>query len=117
MSQSRLFARFDKQTADRAFQALDLALEDIGAPIAITEIDEDADIHELSLYAEDADIDLLQSRAGDALREAGLAAELNREALPDIDWVAQSLEGLKPVRAGRFLVHGSHDRDKRQLGD
>lgn len=27
------------------------------------------------------------------------------------DWVAQSLEGLAPVRAGRFLVHGSHERD------
>ena len=28
------------------------------------------------------------------------------------DWVANSLAGLKPVRAGRFLVHGAHDRDK-----
>lgn len=37
--------------------------------------------------------------------------------LPDEDWVAKSLEGLKPVRAGRFLVHGSHDRDKVQPGD
>ena len=37
--------------------------------------------------------------------------------LPDIDWVAKSLEGLQPVRAGRFLVHGSHDRDKRRAGD
>ncbi|MCX5497119.1 50S ribosomal protein L11 methyltransferase [Kaistia dalseonensis] len=37
--------------------------------------------------------------------------------LPDEDWVAKSLEGLKPVRAGRFLVHGSHDRDKIQPGD
>ena len=27
-----------------------------------------------------------------------------------IDWVAQSLAGLRPVRAGRFLVHGAHDR-------
>jgi len=26
------------------------------------------------------------------------------------DWIASSLEGLKPVRAGRFVVHGSHDR-------
>jgi ribosomal protein L11 methyltransferase len=26
------------------------------------------------------------------------------------DWVAASLEGLRPVRAGRFLVHGAHDR-------
>lgn len=31
--------------------------------------------------------------------------------LPDSDWVAKSLEGLKPVRAGRFVVHGRHDRD------
>ncbi|WP_395665468.1 50S ribosomal protein L11 methyltransferase [Methylocella sp.] len=28
------------------------------------------------------------------------------------DWVASSLEGLKPVRAGRFVVHGAHSRDE-----
>ena len=28
------------------------------------------------------------------------------------DWVAASLEGLPPVAAGRFLVHGSHDRGR-----
>jgi ribosomal protein L11 methyltransferase len=28
------------------------------------------------------------------------------------DWVANSLAGLAPVRAGRFVVHGGHDRDK-----
>ena len=33
------------------------------------------------------------------------------------DWVANSLAGLKPVRAGRFLVHGAHDRDKVGPGD
>lgn len=32
------------------------------------------------------------------------------DELPELDWVAKSLEGLKPVRAGRFLVHGRHDR-------
>jgi ribosomal protein L11 methyltransferase len=26
------------------------------------------------------------------------------------DWIASSLEGLAPVRVGRFVVHGSHDR-------
>ena len=31
--------------------------------------------------------------------------------LPRTDWVKASLDGLRPVRAGRFLVHGSHDRD------
>jgi len=33
------------------------------------------------------------------------------------DWVANSLAGLKPVRAGRFLVHGSHDRSRVRPND
>jgi ribosomal protein L11 methyltransferase len=33
------------------------------------------------------------------------------------DWVAKSLEGLAPVRAGRFLVHGAHDRARVGAGD
>src|SRR5918994_830630 len=32
-------------------------------------------------------------------------------ALEQRDWVEASLEGLNPVRAGRLVVHGSHDRD------
>jgi ribosomal protein L11 methyltransferase len=28
------------------------------------------------------------------------------------DWVAQSLEGLQPVAAGRFLIHGAHHRGR-----
>jgi ribosomal protein L11 methyltransferase len=43
--------------------------------------------------------------AGDAA-----AAAMNIETVEDVDWVAQSLAGLKPVRAGRFLVHGAHGR-------
>ena len=38
------------------------------------------------------------------------AAALTIEPVDDADWVAQSLAGLKPVRAGRFVVHGAHDR-------
>ena len=33
------------------------------------------------------------------------------------DWVAEGLKDLKPVRAGRFLVHGSHDRGAVRSGD
>jgi ribosomal protein L11 methyltransferase len=33
------------------------------------------------------------------------------------DWVANSLAGLKPVRAGRFLVHGAHDRSHVRAND
>ena len=33
------------------------------------------------------------------------------------DWVANSLAGLKPVQAGRFLVHGRHDRLRVRAND
>jgi ribosomal protein L11 methyltransferase len=39
------------------------------------------------------------------------------ETIDQQDWVRASLEGLKPVRAGRFLVHGSHDRDTVRAND
>src|SRR5262245_32359189 len=42
---------------------------------------------------------------------------LSIESVAATDWVAQSLAGLKPVRAGRFLVHGAHDRAKLRAND
>ena len=38
------------------------------------------------------------------------AARLAFAPIARADWVAASLEGLAPVTAGRFLVHGSHHR-------
>jgi ribosomal protein L11 methyltransferase len=35
------------------------------------------------------------------------------EAVRQADWVGQSLQGLSPIRAGRFFIHGSHDRASR----
>jgi ribosomal protein L11 methyltransferase len=36
------------------------------------------------------------------------------ERVESKDWVAASLEGLAPVGAGRFLVHGRHNRARRR---
>ncbi len=36
--------------------------------------------------------------------------------LPETDWVRHSLQGLPPVAAGRFFLHGSHDRERRRAG-
>ena len=33
------------------------------------------------------------------------------EELPNEDWVAKSLESLKPIQIGQFFIHGSHDQD------
>jgi ribosomal protein L11 methyltransferase len=40
------------------------------------------------------------------------ALEIAFEQVAPKDWVAASLEGLEPVRVGRFVVHGAHDRHK-----
>ena len=34
------------------------------------------------------------------------------ETVPDANWVAISQAALPPILAGRFIVHGSHDRDR-----
>ncbi len=116
MTQTRLHFITGKAEADRIFAALEAAFEDEGLPIAVLEVDEDRDIHEVSLYA-DGDIDAVEARLKDILAELSLSKPIERETLPDIDWVARSLEGLKPVRAGRFFVHGAHDRRKRHSGE
>ena len=38
------------------------------------------------------------------------AAALRFERLAERDWVAASLQALRPVAVGRFVVHGAHDR-------
>jgi ribosomal protein L11 methyltransferase len=39
------------------------------------------------------------------------------EQMEQRDWVKASLDGLKPVRAGRFLIHGAHDREAARAND
>jgi ribosomal protein L11 methyltransferase len=47
--------------------------------------------------------------------EAAAAVEFG--CTPERDWVANALAGLSPVRAGRFLVHGAHDRARVKSND
>jgi ribosomal protein L11 methyltransferase len=48
----------------------------------------------------------------EAAADAATASALTIDPVEAADWVAQSLSGLVPVHAGRFVVHGAHDRDK-----
>jgi ribosomal protein L11 methyltransferase len=41
-----------------------------------------------------------------------LAGRLRFAHVASTDWVKKSLEGLTPVRAGRFVLHGGHDRHR-----
>ncbi|OJU47850.1 MAG: ribosomal protein L11 methyltransferase [Mesorhizobium sp. 61-13] len=116
MTQTRLHLTTSKAEAERIFAAMETAFEEDGWPISVLEMDENRDLHEISLYAE-GDVDAVEAQLRDLLTTLSVDKPLEREVLPDIDWVAKSLEGLKPVRAGRFFVHGAHDRDQIKPGD
>lgn len=116
MAQIRYFVRTGKAEADRIYTQLEPALEEDGWPLSVFEVDEKNELFEVCAYVDEEEGD---ARARlDALLPADLGSlAFSAEAVPDVDWVTKSLEGLKPVRAGRFLVHGSHDRDRRRVGD
>ena len=65
----------------------------------------------LSLYAPTHAADEWIDRLGVLAHERGLPSEIEEEAFGDTDWLALTLEELAPVRAGRFVVHGRHDRE------
>ncbi|MGV8938778.1 MAG: 50S ribosomal protein L11 methyltransferase [Allorhizobium sp.] len=112
MSEIRLYMIVNEKNATRILDLMTAGFDEDDLAIATTEIDEKNDVWEASVYMLFEEEDQVRARL-----EAMLSGEypdlaIEREVIPDIDWIAKSLEGLKPVRAGRFLVHGSHDRDK-----
>lgn len=94
-------------------QARDLAsvLSDLysDAGVAAFEIDDDrvwqVELHSADPIDEDHLRSLVTGFAGEAVARSIAVGTVEAR-----DWVASSLAGLKPVAAGRFLVHGSHDR-------
>ena len=62
-------------------------------------------------FAREPDARPLRAMVAAASSKA-LARLLVVEKVPARDWVKDSLAGLAPVAAGRFLVHGGHDRTR-----
>lgn len=71
------------------------------APLAVSAIEKTAQEWWVeAIYDHEPDAAALTSELGRAVTLTGLKGE---------NWVARSLEGLKPVRVGRFVVFGAHD--------
>lgn len=91
-------------------------IEDLESPplaVTLNETDEAGRIWNVVAYFADE----AQARdAGEHVRPLLGDSSFTIAALPDVDWVRRSLEGLAPVAAGRFYLYGSHDRTRRREG-
>jgi ribosomal protein L11 methyltransferase len=110
MPQIRLSMSGGKAEITRVHRFLEDEFEDDGMPLAFSELNEDEDRFEVSLYVDETEADEAETRIRERLGSDAFGLSIIRETMPDIDWVAHSLEGLKPVRVGRVVVHGAHDR-------
>lgn len=113
MTQTRLFFTISEPDASRIFSKLEVEFEDDGWPLAMTELDDATALQEISLYL-DGEVPAVAQRLDRLVETTPGTSSVSVEAVPDIDWVAHALDGLQPVSAGRFMVHGSHDRARLQ---
>lgn len=78
--------------------------------IAVSETRPDDPLWRVDVYGgTNADPVALEEQVRAALGAQLDGRRVEAEVIEDADWVAQSLAGLDPVHAGRFLVHGAHD--------
>ena len=111
MSQSRLYIETNEAEA-RALQAsYEFAFEDDGLAVSAFEDLENPGNWTVSVYIDSDEVSALADRMTALAREIDLSINLKREDLPDVDWVAETLRDLHCVRAGRFVMHGSHEKD------
>jgi ribosomal protein L11 methyltransferase len=107
-SSSATFAIGDERRARGVVDVLEESLDQgevVVAAFERTEGDWDIVLHFAESPNQAAIRELVALVAGD-----GVAAAMTFQTIEAKDWVKASLEGLAPVEAGRFVVHGQHDR-------
>ena len=110
MNQSRLYLTARKPEAWHINSILEQRLEDEGVPISLFEDETGGGNWAVSIYVETREADQWRSKISTLLGSDAFGLEIQQEDFDDINWVEHTLSELVPVRAGRFIVHGSHDR-------
>jgi ribosomal protein L11 methyltransferase len=105
----------DKTAARRIADLLDEMLD--GDEVACASFEADDGSWQVALHFADLPDQAELRRLVASAAGEDAAAALIIETVETRDWVAESLAGLTPVRAGRFVVHGSHDRQRLKDND
>jgi ribosomal protein L11 methyltransferase len=99
--------RCDEATARRLAEKISDAIDP--DDMAVSAFEQDGAWHVEIVFSEAPDEAGIRRLICD-LAGGPAAQELSFATVAARDWVAASLEGLAPVEAGRFMVHGAHDR-------
>jgi len=117
MTQHRHYLQSKQDLAREISNLFDAVFEEDGLPISLYEIDEKANLWGVSIYADESISAATKDHMVSALQARGIDIEIASEIITDTDWVAQTLRQLNPVRAGRFLIHGNHDKGAARFND
>jgi ribosomal protein L11 methyltransferase len=101
-------ARGPRAEAEAAAAALDEDPATETLTYSILEEDKDHDVWRIDAFPTSAE----ERGALEAVLAGFPALRVVTDKLADADWLAMSLSGLPPVRAGRFFVYGAHDRGR-----
>lgn len=83
------------------------------APVSVSFFEDENKVWQTTAhYQVIPDTEALKSAINDILGISEDQYQLKSSKTEDIDWVSHVQKLLKPVRAGRFFIHGSHDNDK-----
>jgi hypothetical protein len=98
----------DEPSARAMTELLGEMFDPMETAVAAFEVEETGAWRLEAYFSEEPDAEMIRELIRPVL--GAQADEAVFETIDQQDWVRASLEGLKPVRAGRFLVHGGHDR-------
>lgn len=104
----QIIARGPRLIAEAAARAVDEDTLLESTTYSILEEDEDHDVWRIDAFPTTEE----ESAQYQAVLGGFEGLIVTCEKLADADWLAMALSGLPPVRAGRFFIHGVHDRGR-----
>ncbi|MEM7215513.1 MAG: 50S ribosomal protein L11 methyltransferase [Pseudomonadota bacterium] len=110
MPQTRLFIKTDEQTARALSEVFDVIFEEQGLPVSAFEDPDNPENWFVAIYCETDDSETITEQMNNLANDAGYHLKIDRDDIPETDWVAATLRDLSSVRAGNFIVHGSHEK-------